>query len=83
MWITNFDGGRGYRYNDCNDMERLIITRIIKTGNSLCVVLPKNILHALKLERGDQVVFGIYDEQSLVIRKVSQSELSALKPPTI
>jgi antitoxin component of MazEF toxin-antitoxin module len=60
-------------------MERLIITRIIKTGNSLCVVLPKNILHALKLERGDQVVFGILDDQSLVIHKLSQSDLLKLK----
>lgn len=60
-------------------MEKLIITSIIKTGNSLCVVLPKNILHALKLERGDQVVFGIYDENSLVIRKLSNADLLKIK----
>lgn len=60
-------------------MAILQTTKIIKTGTSLCVVIPKNIRHALKMERGDQVVFGIYDDQSLVIRKLSQTDLLKLK----
>jgi len=64
-------------------MERIITTRIIKTGTSLCCVIPKNILKALKLERGDTVVFGIIDEQTLAIRKLSMSDLRNIKPTNI
>lgn len=60
-------------------MKIVQISKIIKTGNSLCVVIPKNILNALALQRGDQVVFGIYNENSLVIRKIESEELLALK----
>lgn len=79
MWITIFDGGRVYLYNDCNDMERVIITSIIRTGNSLCVVIPKNILKALKLERGDQVAFGIYNENTLTITKLNPADIKTWK----
>jgi hypothetical protein len=68
-------------YTDNNDMERIIITRIIKTGTSLCVVIPKNILNALNWERGDQVVFGICDSNTITINKLSQSDLLKLKLP--
>lgn len=64
-------------------MEYLTITKIIKTGNSLCVVIPKKILIALKIERGDQVVFGIYDKDTLAIRKISRDDLQKLKPPLL
>lgn len=77
--ITFFDRGRVYPYNDYNDMENIKITKIIKTGTSLCVVIPKSIRHALNFERGDQVVFGILDDQSLVIRKLSYEDLIKLK----
>ena len=56
-------------------MQYLRTTKVIKTGTSLCVVIPKEILVALKLERGDQVVFGIYDNSSLVVQKVTQQDL--------
>lgn len=79
MCITFFDRGWVYPYNDYNDMENIQITKIIKTGTSLCVVIPKNIRDALKMERGDQVVFGILDDQSLVIRKLSYEDLIKLK----
>ena len=57
------------------------MTKVIKTGTSLCIVIPKEILNALTLQRGDQVVFGIYDAHSLVVRKIQSSELLALKKP--
>lgn len=60
-------------------METVRITKVIRTGNSLCIVIPKEILVALNLLRGDQVVFGIYDENSLVIRKLQNRELLAFK----
>lgn len=73
--------GRGLEYNDSNDMETIRITKIIRTGNGLCVVIPKNILQALHMERGDQVCFGIIDDYTLAIRKITSKDLSILKPP--
>lgn len=51
-------------------MEYIQTSKLIKTGNSLCIVIPKNILKALQMERGDQVVFGILPDGSLMIKKV-------------
>lgn len=74
-------GGRGIPYNDNNDMEQIRITKVIRTGTSLCVVIPKEILHALNLQRGDQVCFGILDGNSLVVRKISHEEFQRLNSP--
>ena len=56
-------------------MINVKITKLIKVGDSLGVIIPKNILEALKWERGDQIVFGIYDEQNIIIKKVTNIEL--------
>jgi len=68
-------------YNDNNDMEKVRITKVIRTGTSLCIVVPRNILQALNIERGDQVCFGIHDNNTLVIRKITNADLQILKPP--
>lgn len=60
-------------------METVRITKVIKTGNSLGVVIPKELLTALNLLRGDQVLFGIYNQNSIVIRKLEADELLAIK----
>ena len=79
LWITQLYGGRVLPYNDYNDMEQIRITKVIRTGTSLCVVIPKEILQALKIQRGDQVCFGIYDNNSLVIRKILSEEVQGIK----
>ena len=61
-------------------MEQLRITKVIRVGNSLAVVIPKNILGALNMERGDQVSFGVYSDDVICIRKISQCDLLNLKP---
>ncbi len=60
-------------------MEYLRTTKIIKTGTSLCVVIPKEILTALNLKRGDQVFFSVYDIDTIVVRRISQVDLLNLK----
>lgn len=64
-------------------MERVRITKIIKSGTSLAVVIPKSILNALNLERGDQIIFGIIDDKTIALRKISAEELKAIRPPEI
>ena len=56
-------------------MEYLRTTKIIKTGTSLCVVVPKNILKAINMQRGDQVCFVVVDGDVLVIRNITQAEI--------
>ncbi|MEK7179973.1 MAG: hypothetical protein AAB706_00700 [Patescibacteria group bacterium] len=60
-------------------MQSYTITKIIKTGSSLCVVLPKNYLTALTLQRGDQVVLAIGDYDTLIIRRMPETGLLPIK----
>lgn len=83
LWITLLLGGWVLCHNDNNDMEYIRTTKIIKTGTSLCVVIPKEILRAVCLERGDQVAFGIYDMDIIAIRKIKAEELQIIRPPKI
>ena len=76
VWITYIYMGGVYLYNDYNDMQYLQTTKIIRTGTSLCVVIPKNILQALKIQRGDQIAFGILDENTIAIRKIFPQEIA-------
>jgi len=69
------DKGGVLLYNDYIYMEYIRTTKIIKTGTSLCVVIPKDILDALKWERGDQVVFGIFNNDAIAIRRIADTEI--------
>lgn len=82
--MYNFlDGGLGYDYNDNNDMEPIRITKIIRTGTSLCVVVPKEVLRAHKLERGDQVILRPLSENAFMVSKITSEEISKLNLPSI
>lgn len=61
-------------------MEKIQLTKIIKVGNSLGVIIPKNILTALNIQRDDQIAFGIYADDVICIHKVSYEDLLKLKP---
>lgn len=75
--------GWGFVYNDYHDMEQIRITKIIRNGTSLSVTLPKEILQALKIQRGDQVVVRIFDERSIIISKISSEEIRRINLPNI
>ena len=64
-------------------MENLIITRVVKNGTSIGVNIPKNICKALNIRQGDQVTFGVYSEDVICIRKITQRDLQNLKPKNI
>lgn len=71
--------GRGWEYNDNHYMQNIVVSKIIKTGTSCCIVIPKNILRALNLERGDQVIFGIAADDVLMIKKVTADDKTKWK----
>lgn len=64
-------------------MEKIYTAKLTRVGSSLAVVVPKDILRAQKLERGDTFVFGVYDENVIVMRKISDRELAELRPKII
>ncbi len=78
-WITEFDGGCGIPYTNSTNVENIYITKVIKTGNSLSVVIPKSYLRAYNLQRGDQVIFGSVTENIIGIHKLNSNELLQLK----
>lgn len=53
--------------------------KILKIGNSEGVVIPSIICEQLKLFRGDKVAFGVYDENTLVVRRLTNEQLANLK----
>jgi len=61
-------------------MINLQITKIVRVGTSLCVVIPVNILRDLRLERGDQVAFAIAAGDVICLRKITDAEKLEIKP---
>lgn len=70
-----------YNYN--NTMETLKITKIVKVGTSLAVVLPVSILKALEWQRGDTLLFAFLSDDSLTIRRLSDSQIRRLNSDDI
>jgi antitoxin component of MazEF toxin-antitoxin module len=62
-------------------MARPLIQKVIKVGDSLAVVLPKEITLGLEIQRGDVVkVFALRSDQ-VTIKLFAPYELAALGPP--
>ena len=61
-------------------MEILKIRKIQTVGTSLCVVLPADILRALKWERGDTLIFKVAQNDVVVLRKMKPEEFDLFKP---
>lgn len=59
-------------------MEQIRITKVIRTGTSLCIVIPKEILQALHIERGDQVIVRPYSDGTFIVSKITNQELLKL-----
>jgi antitoxin component of MazEF toxin-antitoxin module len=57
-------------------MEKIFTSRIHKSGNSNVVVLPKNIMQALHMERGDTLLLRTYDDHTLLIQKIPAEQFS-------
>lgn len=64
-------------------MENLRITSVQRIGNSLGVIIPAHVARELGFTRGDQIVFAVYSENQIVLRKLTQEEIINIKPPII
>ncbi len=70
-------------YNDYKYMESVLTSTVIKTGTSLAVVIPVQILRALKISKGDKVCFAVYEDKVVTFRVITDLEQRALKPKHI
>lgn len=59
------------------------VTKIVRVGTSLAVVIPVNLLRGVKWERGDQIVFAVAESDVVCMRKMTDAEKLQIKPPTI
>lgn len=50
-------------------MENLRITKVIKVGTSNGIIIPKEVLTAVGLERGDQVFVAVREDLSVQLIK--------------
>lgn len=68
-----------YAYNDNTNMEAIHITKLVKSGDSMGVIIPKNIRTAYGWERGDILVFVFASDTALTIRRLTPEEIRAIK----
>lgn len=64
-------------------METMILSKILRIGDSHGIIIPVQVLRAYHLERGDYVVFGFGDKEQIFFKKLSAEELKLLKPDVI
>lgn len=57
-------------------MEQLRVTKVVKVGSSLAVIVPKALLCAVDLQRGDQVSLAVRGDLSLEIKKLNIKTIS-------
>ena len=61
-------------------MEYIRTSKIMRVGTSNAIVIPIEILRTLSMQRGDQVVFGVYEDDTIIIKKIPDKELRNFQP---
>lgn len=61
-------------------MINVQITKIVRVGTSLGVIVPINILRDLRIMRGDQVAFSVAAGDVICLRKITDAEKLEIKP---
>lgn len=54
------------------------VQKVFKAGNSLGVVIPKQMCDALQINRGDFVVVFLYVEDKIIIQRLNPDEAKSL-----
>lgn len=83
LWITRGETGWGCLCYNCYNMDTLRISKVTRVGNSLGIVIPVEIIRGLNIKRGDQVVFGVYNGNNIVIKRLTTDDVRKLKPSDI
>jgi len=60
-------------------MENINLTKVIRTGSSLGVVIPVNVIRAMGWERGDILVYTFISDNTLGLKRLSDQEIKTLR----
>lgn len=60
-------------------METFYTTKVIRVGTSKAVVIPVPVLTGLGWERGDNVIFTLGYDDTLIIKKIDDASIRRLK----
>lgn len=55
-------------------------TRVQKVGHSLAIIVPIELARSIQIQRGDAVIFGRIDDNTLAFRKMPDLFYQDLKP---
>lgn len=64
-------------------MLNVRLQTVIKVGTSLAVILPADVCRALGISRGDAVTLGIFEQNTIVVRRLTNEDLKTLRPQQI
>ena len=64
-------------------MRNTYITKIQRVGSSSGVVIPRVVMKAQGIERGDRAIFAVYGERQFCFRILTDKELQELQPKQI
>jgi len=74
--------GPDWGYNYVMSIQTLKITKLARVGTSYGVVIPKSFAREFKWQRGDLLVMAFPSDDTLVIRRLSDKEIIAIKEKT-
>lgn len=60
-------------------MESIWLAKVLRIGTSNGIVIPREILKAHKIERGDRVIFGFAGNDQIYFRKVTDGDIKKIK----
>lgn len=60
-------------------MQTVFITKLVKQGTSLGVIIPKRILNTYNWQRGDVFCFGFSGGDQISIKRITDTELERIK----
>ena len=60
-------------------MEPIYLTKVLKIGNSLGIVIPLDVLKAVGLRRGDLVMFKDFGVNEFSVRWLTPVEIKEIK----
>lgn len=69
-------------YNGCY-MVDIYTTRVLQVGSSKGIVLPAVMLKAVRWQRGDLLIITPGYNDTIVLRRMSDKEVQALKEATV
>lgn len=55
-------------------------TRAQKVGNSIAIIVPVDLARMMRLQRGDEVIFGVIDSSTIAVRKLPDLFYQEIKP---